>query len=136
MGWDWNRFWADLQGPFTTFILGILAIASAIATAYGQRWLSDKTREQSARTQNAKLDSVMKLADVIVPAIDQKAKIYGGDCADKKVTAAQVLNDMTPNDVSPQLVDHVIEKKVAEMNVESENPPQKLEVEAKVEQDG
>src|SRR5690349_21689942 len=129
--WDWSKFWSDIQGPVTqallTLLLALIAALTAFITYYGQRFMAAKSREQEAKTETAKLESVSKLADVIVPAIEQKSTTIPQSSYQKKNTATEIINRNTPSDISMEIVDHVVERKVAEGNAELVNPPQKIE---------
>jgi hypothetical protein len=74
----------------------------------------------------------MKKADIVVPAVEQMALASGAKGPEKKALASDVMNRITANDVSPELVEHVIERKIAEGNAEALNPTEKLDITAKL----
>jgi hypothetical protein len=134
--WDWNQFWRDTQGPITQSILiifsALVTVLVAILTYVAAKIGASKIRFHEAVTEDAKIDTVMKKADIIVPAVEQMALATGAKGPAKKALARDVMNRITANDISDELVEHVIERKIAEGNAEALNPTDKLDITAKL----
>ncbi len=130
----WEEFIAAAKGPviqaMVLCIVALITLVTSVLGYYSTRFMASKVRDQEAKTDTSKLDSLQKFAEVIIPSLQQKAKKGVIDWDQRKPMAQAMLDEITPKDIKPELVDHVIEATVLNRAEDAANPP--VEVEGKV----
>ncbi len=130
MGFDWNQFWKEAQGPITValipIIIGLISAIGAILI-HLIRWMCAKVTGEQAKAGSELLESAVKAAEIVVPSLKQKYK--NTDISDEaiKAEAMEAVNNMTPNTVSLDVVDHAIESTVEKNKAERLNPSAKID---------
>lgn len=130
MGWDWQKFWSDIQGPLTVAFIpvavGLIGLIGAILT-HIVRWLCAKVTGEQAKASSSLIDAANAAAETVVASLNQKYKGLNVSPEEIKAEAMEAVDNMTPKTVSLEVVDHAIEAKVAEKKSEKLHPSAKID---------